>query len=280
LAQRAHAEPVMLTYRDHETVDALVAQVMQTDPLFDFEAEDDGIRHTVWRVGNPGAFVAAFQRVRTLYIADGHHRCKAASRAAADLRGQAAEASSPQGPPAADNTVPEYEFFPAVLFPMGQMRVMAYNRVVRDLPMPPADFLDAVDARMPLTRDVADAAPTKAGEVGLYVDGAWHRATLPDTNRDGVADTLDVARLGEHLLEPLLGIDDPRRDPNIDFVGGIRGTDALVRRVDDGDAALALAMYPTSIDELVDVSDAGELMPPKSTWFEPKLRSGLLVHLF
>ncbi len=277
LAQQAHAEPVMLTFRDDERVAQLVAEAQAADPLFDFTAAD-GVGHTLWRVADPAPLVEAFRAVPRLYVADGHHRCKAASRAAETMRARTAERAA--APKAAEGPVPEYAFFPAALFPMGQMHILPYNRVVLDLPMDAGAFLDAVAARMPLERDVDAAAPPAAGHVGLYLGGAWHRATLPATVRDGLAASLDVARLGEHLLEPLLGITDPRRDPNIDFVGGIRGTGELVTRVDTGAAALALAMYPTAIDDLVAVSDAGELMPPKSTWFEPKLASGLLVHLF
>jgi uncharacterized protein (DUF1015 family) len=163
---------------------------------------------------------------------------------------------------------------------MSQMHIMAYNRIIRELPTDPADFLDQLDDRLTLERNVEDPVPSEKGIVCFYLDGAWHRATLPPTERSTVADELDVARLSEHVLEPLLDITDVRRDPNIDFVGGIRGTYALEKRVDRGEAALAVSMYPTSIEELIAVSDAGLLMPPKSTWFEPKLRSGMLVHLF
>ena len=268
LTQQAHAEPVMLTFRDVEQVNGLIASAQDGEPLYDFTA-DDGVQHTVWRVDAPEALVEAFTSVPKIYIADGHHRCKASSRAAAELRG------SMEG-----DSVPEYEFFPAVLFPMSQMHIMAYNRIVHDLPVAPADFLDQLDDRLTLERGVEDPVPSEKGTVCFYLDGAWHRAALPPTARDTVADELDVARLSEHVLEPLLDITDVRRDPNIDFVGGIRGTDELEERVDQGKAALAVSMAPTSIEELIAVSDAGLLMPPKSTWFEPKLRSGLLVHLF
>lgn len=270
LTQQAHAEPVMLTFRDTDAVTTLIAEAQAGAPLFDFTAED-GVQHTLWRVDAPEALVEAFTAVPTLYIADGHHRCKASSRAAATMRERA---------PGTGEETPEYEFFPAVLFPMSQMHIMAYNRIVHNLPVDPDAFLEQLDDRLTLERDVADPVPPEKGTVCFYLDGAWHRATLPPTRRGTVADELDVARLSEHVLEPLLDITDVRRDPNIDFVGGIRGTDELEARVDRGDAALAVSMYPTSIEELIAVSDAGLLMPPKSTWFEPKLRSGLLVHLF
>ncbi|MFB6099013.1 MAG: DUF1015 family protein, partial [Salinibacter sp.] len=182
--------------------------------------------------------------------------------------------------PASEDSVPGYEIFTAVLFPMSHMHIMAYNRVVFEGPSSPGDFLDRLAEDFDLERDVSEAVPAEKGVVCLYLDGAWHRLSLPPTEGTRVVDELDVARLSEHLLEPYLDITDQRRDPNIDFVGGIRGTDELESRVDHGDAQLAISMYPTQIEELVAVSDEGSLMPPKSTWFEPKLRSGLLVHDF
>ena len=268
LEQQAHAEPVMLTYRDEETVNAIVDEAQQADPLYDFTAED-GVRHTVWKLDDPTGVVDAFERIEHLYIADGHHRCKAASRAAKELRGGDGSGEAP-----------EYAFFPAVLFPMSQMHIMAYNRVLFELPEAPGDFLDTLDDRFNLERDVDDPVPETKGFVCLYLDGAWHRLALPPSNGVRVVDQLDIARLSEYVLEPYLDITDPRRDPTIDFVGGIRGTDELEHRVENGEARMAVSMYPTSIEELVAVSDEGSLMPPKSTWFEPKLRSGLLVHDF
>jgi uncharacterized protein (DUF1015 family) len=270
LQQQAHAEPVMFTYRDQEAIHELVDRVQKGDPLYDFEAED-GVRHTVWKVEGAEGLVDAFQEVEHFYIADGHHRCKAASRAAARLR--------EQDPDRGDGRR-EYEVFPAVLFPMSHMKIMAYNRLVYELPVPPADFLDLLSDRFEIEHDVEDPVPSMKGVVCLYLDGAWHRMTLPPSRGVRVVDQLDVARLSEYVLEPHLDITDPRRDPNIDFVGGIRGTDELTQRVDEGEADLAVSMYPTSIEELVAVSDEGSLMPPKSTWFEPKLRSGLLIHDF
>jgi uncharacterized protein (DUF1015 family) len=270
LMQQAHAEPVMLTYRDEDAVHALVAQVQETDPLYDLEA-DDGVRHTIWRVDEPEAFVDAFRAVYRLYIADGHHRCKAASRAADVLREEVEQVPS--------TGLPEFEFFPAVLFPMSHMHIMAYNRVVLDLPEPPTAFRETLQQRFDLV-PVADPVPDEKGTVCLYLDDEWLSMRLPEATGERAVDQLDVARLSEAILEPLLDITDPRRDPNIDFVGGIRGTDALEHRVDEGNAQLAVSMYPTAIEELLAVSDEGSLMPPKSTWFEPKLRSGLLVHDF
>ncbi|MFB6271647.1 MAG: DUF1015 family protein, partial [Salinibacter sp.] len=173
-----------------------------------------------------------------------------------------------------------YEMFTAVIFPMSHMHIMAYNRVVFELPHSPAEFLERLAADFELERTVDNPVPSEKGIVCLYLEGAWHRLVLPPASGDAAVDQLDVSRLSEHLLEPRLDITDQRRDPNIDFVGGIRGTEELEARVDDGDAQLAISMYPTRIEELIAVSDEGSLMPPKSTWFEPKLRSGLLVHDF
>lgn len=268
LEQRAHAEPVMLTYRDHDTVNRLVDALVREAPLYDFEATD-GVRHTVWRVSDNDPFVAAFGDVPQLYVADGHHRCKAASRAAAAL----AENGLRDAPP-------EVAYFPAVLFPMSQMSILAYNRVIKRLPSGTDAFLQALEERVSLHANGASKVPESPGQISVYAGGRWYGATLPPTRKGTVADQLDVARLAEHVLEPILNIQDPRTDRNIDFVGGIRGTAELERLVDTGAANLAISMYPTSIEELVDVSAAGQLMPPKSTWFEPKLRSGLLVHRF
>ncbi|WP_412063382.1 DUF1015 domain-containing protein [Rubrivirga sp. IMCC45206] len=261
--QRAHAEPVMLTYRGRDDIDEAVAQAMETEPLYDFRAKDY-VQHTVWAVPDPAAVVEAFADTDALYVADGHHRSAAAARAAREL---------------AD--VPEAGHFLAVLFPYEDMEILPYNRIVKHLPVGKGKFLDQLRRRV----DVEEALfpdPEDFGLVAFYLgmDYGWNTLVLPETERDGVADTLDVARLGEFVLEPLLGITDPRTDENVAFVGGIRGTEELERLVDAGEADIAFSMYPTAPEELLDVSDAGELMPPKSTWFEPKLRSGLLVHTF
>ena len=268
LEQRAHAEPVMLTYRDSAAIERIVNLAMATSPLYDFEAED-GVRHTVWRLDNQAETVAAFADVDRLYVADGHHRCKAASRAAAQIEADGAIAKHP-----------EVRFFPAVLFPMSHMHIMPYNRIVRRLPHGVDAFLEALGDRIQITTNGGSGHPSGPGKFGLYVDGRWYEGALPATQRGTVSDQLDVARLGEFVLEPVLNITDPRTDKNVDFVGGIRGIGELERLVDAREADVAISMYPTSIEELVDVSAAGQLMPPKSTWFEPKLRSGLLVHRF
>jgi uncharacterized protein (DUF1015 family) len=260
LTQGAHAEPVMLTFRDDPAVTAMMDSCAAGEPLYDLTA-DDGVRHTIWRFGDTRPLVEAFAGIDRLYVADGHHRCKAASRAAAEAEGE------------------EVRYFPAVLFPMGMMHIMPYNRIVRRVPGGVDGLVRTLGERYGLERDVSPV-PAAAGRVSVYARGGWLGLDLPASSRPGPTDRLDVGRLTEYVLEPLLGITDPRTDANIDFVGGIRGTAELERLVDSGAAEVAFSMVPTSIGQLVEVSDAGLLMPPKSTWFEPKLRSGLLVHTF
>lgn len=263
--QQAHAEPVMLTYKDDSRLQALIDEEKKNTPLFDFDASD-GVNHKVWKASRTHAFVDAFKDISNLYIADGHHRCKAASRAAKSMHKSDTDESQKN----------EYNFFPAVVFPMSNMNIMAYNRIIHSVP---DDFLSTLNDQFNLT-ETDDPKPAQKGNICIYIDGQWYSMELPVAKQPDEVEELDVYRLQEHLLSPLLDIDDPRRDQNISFVGGIRGTQELVNHVEQGDAAMAISMYPTDIQELVDVSDAGQLMPPKSTWFEPKLRSGLLVHTF
>ncbi len=266
LEQQAHAEPVMLTFKDRQEITELAKDLTEDrDPLFDFEASD-GVQHTIWKVEHPDEFVDRFDQIEHLYVADGHHRCKSASRAAEQLREENNGHTGEE----------EYNFFPAVLFSMDQMHIMAYNRVVYDIP---DDFFEQLQQRLKLQKD-APAKPGQKGHISIYYNGTWYGGELPVKDNPSSVDKLDVARLQDFILEPLLNISDPRRNKNIDFVGGIRGTDALEKSVDEGEADLAISMYPTDIRELVEVSDDGKLMPPKSTWFEPKLRSGMLVHTF
>lgn len=262
LEQRAHAEPVMLSFRGTERIASLLAGIVSGPALVDLTS-DDGVRHSLWRSKDTGAVGAAFGEVGSLYVADGHHRCAAAARAARTSVGDPQERSR----------------FPAVLFPMDQMQILAYHRLVRRLPGTAGDFAALLRDRFD-ARPSSGTGPTTQGWIELYLDGRWLTLRLPASNRPSVADRLDVSRLSEHLLEPLLGISDPRTDPNLSFVGGIRGTKELQRQVDAGAAALGIALCATTMAELIEVSDAGLLMPPKSTWFEPKLRSGLLIHPF
>jgi uncharacterized protein (DUF1015 family) len=269
LALNANAEPVFLTYRPQPDIDALVARETAGPPLYDFTAPD-GVRHTVWRVVAPADLARAFEPVPHSYVADGHHRSASAWRAGKQLRGKNSDHRGDE----------EYNWFLAVLFPSAQLRILPYNRVVRDLNgLTP----DAVLARL---REVGrlQAAPSpepdRPGAFGVYLAGHWYRLELdPATiDRSDPIASLDVALLQDRVLAPILGVGDPRTDKRIDFVGGIRGPAELARRVDSGEMAIAFALHPTSLEQLMAVSDAGQVMPPKSTWFEPKLRSGLFVH--
>jgi uncharacterized protein (DUF1015 family) len=269
LELRAQTGPVFLTYPDSSEVDAIAARTMGADPLFDFTA-DDGVAHTLWRTdeADRDALVAAFGRIPALYIADGHHRAASAMRARAALR----EAAAGGGTLEADT-------FLAVAFPDDQVQVLPYHRLVKDLGgRTPTEFLDALRA----THKVAPGSDTPAGrgEVAMYLDGRWHALRLGPASPDAAAaDRLDVSRLQDQVLAPLLGIGDPRTDKQIDFAGGIRGPGALAAAVDGGTAAVAFAMHPVGVGDLMAIADAGGIMPPKSTWFEPKLRDGLLTHL-
>ena len=268
---RCQAEPIFLAYRDRADVDTLVAHAVRADPLYDFTAED-GVQHTVWRVADVEAMRAAFARVPLLYVADGHHRAASASRARAHFRSEN---------PRHDGSE-EYNRVLATVFPAGQLQILPYNRVVKDLGgRSPREFLEALAARFPLAPSSA-GTPVKRGEFRVCVGGdrgpEWHAFRIEPKPGASVIAALDVSLLQDEVLAPLLGIGDPRTDSRIDFVGGIRGAAELEKRVRDGRAAAAFALHPTSVQELMAVSDANEIMPPKSTWFEPKLRSGLFLH--
>jgi uncharacterized protein (DUF1015 family) len=264
---QAHSGPVFLAYRDQPDIEALKSKIEKSTPLYDFAAPD-GVHHTLWEIEQTEAWVEAFGRVPVAYVADGHHRAASAARVARERR-----AANPR-----HTGEEEYNWFLAVLFPAGQLRILPYNRCVRDLNgLDAAAFLAAVRQHFDVS-ETAPPAPEKPGCVSMYLGGRWRSlAWTPDPAADLVA-ALDVSVLQDRLLGPVLGIDDPRRDPRIEFVGGLRGAAELERRVDSGWAAAAFSMYPTRIDQLLAVADAGRVMPPKSTWFEPKLKSGLLVH--
>ena len=273
LSLRAQTGPVFLTYRADRRIDSLVAGACaSTGPLYDFPAED-GVRHTIWRCDEAnGALAQAFRDVPLLYIADGHHRAASASRARAQLRDQNPNHTGDE----------EYNRFLAVIFPHDQVQILPYNRIVRDLNnLSPEDFLTAVGQKFRLTENAKAEGPGKAGHWHMYLGGKWYGLTLADeagVNRADPVAALDVSVLQDNLLDPVLGIKDVRTDKRIDFVGGSRGTAELERLVDEGRAAVAFALYATSLEDLLRVSDAGGIMPPKSTWFEPKLRDGLLTH--
>jgi uncharacterized protein (DUF1015 family) len=272
VTQSAHAEPVFLTYRAVSAIDAKVAEVTAGAPEYDFEAPD-GVRHTLWLVpvADDEFFTRAFAKVPALYVADGHHRCASASRARAALR--------------AENPVlaPEHpvNWFPAAIFPDRELAILPYNRVVKDLGgKSTGEFLAAVGGAFRI-RHGAGPEPSKKGDFRMFFSGMWHglEPMAPVDLRDPIG-SLDVSVLQDRLLGPVLGIGDPRTDRRIDFVGGIRGTKELEARVTSGRGAVAFSMFPTTLAELLAIADAGATMPPKSTWFEPKLRSGLFVHRF
>lgn len=260
LAIGAQTGPVFLTYRASKAVDAAVSRAMLDDPLFDIAAPD-GVRHQVWRVPHAvdQQIVDAFAALDSLYIADGHHRAASAARTRHTLANKGAG---------------EHDRMLAVAFPDNQMQVLPYNRVVRDLHgLTPTEFLAVLQRRLTVKAS-GPTTPARKGDVAMYLGGAWHTITLPSGPH-----SLDVDTLETTILEPVLGIEDVRTDKRIDFVGGIRGTSTLEQLVTSGSFAAAFSMFPVSVADLMRVSDAGGIMPPKSTWFEPKLRDGLLSHL-
>ena len=273
VALRAQTGPVFLTYRKWKAIDSLTAREVDAPPLFDFEAVD-GVRHTVWRVTSPGrmALVGAFEEIPSLYIADGHHRAASAARARADIGRAAVGSGQPHGD--ADGTT-----FLAVAFPHDQAEILPYNRAVKDLAgLDAVAFQRAVRDRFEMS--AGPATPERPGDIAMYCGGAW--TTLRPRSRPDPSDaigSLDVSVLQDQLLAPVLRIADVRTDARIEFVGGARGTVELEQRVDSGAAGVAFSLYPVRVEQLMAVSDAGAIMPPKSTWFEPKLRDGLLIHL-
>jgi uncharacterized protein (DUF1015 family) len=267
----ANTGPVFLTYKARPEIDALVERLTSVDPTYDFVAPDD-IQHVLWVIDDQGdrdALLDAFAQVPELYVADGHHRSAAGTRIRALRRDSNPDHSGAEA----------YNYFLSVIFPDDQMMILDYNRVVRDLNNLDVDgFVAAIEERFDV-QATDDGRPARRRCFGMYLDGKWHRLTAKDGSfpADDPVDSLDVAILQNNLLAPVLGIGDPRSDERIDFVGGIRGLAELERKVDSGEWAVAFALHPTSIDQLFAVADAGLVMPPKSTWFEPKLRSGLIV---
>ena len=267
-ALNAQTGPVLLAYRSQPEIDRLIASVTTAQPEYDLKA-DDGVGHAFWVVTDAAIIAqlsAGFDAMEAIYIADGHHRSAAASRVAATLN---------RGPDAMSS------YFLSVIFPHKQMKILDYNRVVRDLNgLSAADLLEKLAGTFEVKQEDSAVSPTGPGQFGMYLDGNWYRLTIDPARipADPVA-RLDVSLLADNLLEPLLAISDPRTDPRIDFVGGIRGLGELEKRVDSGEMALAFSLFPTSMEALMAVADANEVMPPKSTWFEPKLADGLVSHV-
>jgi uncharacterized protein (DUF1015 family) len=264
---RAQTGVVFLTYHRSAEVDAIVARVVARAPMYDFTAAD-GVAHQVW-MADPASrdgLVAAFRGLPALYIADGHHRAASAARASRELAPGSSDA--------------EARRFIAVAFPDAETRILPYNRVVADLNGETPESLIARIRASEMVVTHGSPTPSSPGHVSMFVGGGWHSIELPPADTGAArADGLDVERLQRHVLAPLLGVGDPRTDKRIDFVGGIRGTAELERLVESGKAAVAFSLYPVGIGDLMAIADAGGIMPPKSTWFEPKLRDGLLVHL-
>lgn len=271
-AVNAHTGPVFMTYRRRPAIDRLVGEAVKEIPEYDFTA-DDGISHTVWKVGDKQKVAAIneeFTAVNGIYIADGHHR----AAAAAAVAGMRRSSNCP-------NLRAEHENMMAVLFPHVQLKIMGYNRVVRDLNgLSEVKFLRECRKRFLLRESFGEKSPRRTHEIGMYLSRKWYCLVV----RDGTLDEsdpvsrLDVSILQDSLLAPVLGVHDPRTSEKIEFVGGIRGVAELERLVDQGEFTVAFTLYPPTVEQLMEASDAGRIMPPKSTWFEPKLRSGIFVH--
>jgi len=270
----AQTGPVFLTYRHSGVIDRLAEKYKALEPDVDITA-DDNVRHTLWPVTDVADIKIisdTFDVMDCLYIADGHHRSAAASRVAASRKQTSANHQGDES----------YNYFLSVLFPDNQMQILDYNRVIKDLNgLSPETFLPKLTQSFSIIPVSEQARPGKAGEFGMYLAGQWYKLTV---NKDLIPENdpvgrLDISLLANNLIDPVLGISDPRRDKRIDFVGGIRGLQELEKRVDSGEMAVAFAIYATSMDDLMAVADANEVMPPKSTWFEPKLADGLVSHV-
>lgn len=271
-ALNAQTGPVFLVYPDSQRVDEILAAVTETEVEVD-QVADDGVRHEFWVLRDAGLIQELsdlFEAMPAIYIADGHHRSASASRVAASRRVDGKV-----------NETANAEYFLSVVFPRHQMAILDYNRVITDLNGHDVrGLLDAISGRCQVQAEAEAVRPAQSGEFGMYLDGQWYRLTLNEALKvDDPVGKLDVSLLHNNLIEPLLGVSDPRTDKRIDFVGGIRGLGELEKRVDGGGMAIAFSLFPTSMDSLMAVADAGEVMPPKSTWFEPKLADGLVSHV-
>ena len=270
---KAQTGPIFLCYRENQIISQIIDKVKEVDePVYDFTS-DDGVTHRVWVMTDEeenNMICRIFTSINEIYIADGHHRCASAVKVGLKMREE--NAGKLKGKQ-------ESDYFLSVLFPDSQLMIMDYNRVVKDLNgLSTSQFMDAVSEKFDVSEEAEAVHPSCKGEFGMYLDKKWYRLKAhKDIMKDDAVEGLDVSVLQNELLSPVLGIGDPRTDKRIDFVGGIRGLSELERRAND-DMCLAFSMYPTSISELFDVADAGKLMPPKSTWFEPKLLSGLFIH--
>ena len=276
ITTEAQTGVVFLTYRGVDTVNKIVDDTMKNEsPEYDFTSKD-GIKHTVWIVPEKynKTIIDEFRKIEHLYIADGHHRAASAARAR-NVKKENNKTHTGQE---------EYNYFISVIFPAEQLNILPYNRVVSDLNnLSKEEFLNRVSEKFVVEKS-EKKEPKERRSYGMFLEGDWYMLRVRDSVlasnslSKSVAETLDVSILQDFLLNPVLGIDDPRTNERIDFIGGIRGTKELEKLVTEGEAAVAFSLYPVSLDDLMNISDAGEIMPPKSTWFEPKLRDGLLVH--
>ena len=270
--QNANDEPVFFSYRGVDRIDALIEELIDSNFEYDFHAED-GIRHQLWVVDDADIIAeisTIFESVPALYVADGHHRTAAAARVGLDRKSSNSQ----------HNGQEEYNFFMAVLFSDSQLKIFDYNRVVRDLNgLTTQEFVESLKGSFEVVQLENAETPCRKGIFSMYLSGTWYSLSAKNLNFSGnPVQDLDVSLLSEKILDPILGVTDLRNDQRIDFVGGIRGLCELEKRVDSGEMAVAFALFPVSMGELLDVADAGEIMPPKTTWFEPKLRSGLFIH--
>ncbi len=267
LALEAQTGLVFLAFRDNQTVSRLIAETINDQPLYDLTAPD-GVRHTIWRVSKPGEFISAFKSVPEIYIADGHHRVESARLAKTKLSESSAHHSGDE----------EYNYLIAGIFPSSDLKILPYNRAVKDLnTLSGEQFWQKVEANFIVVAS-GEKNPKTKGNICVYFEGAWKTISPKVKTDTDPINSLDVSLLQNTILSPILGIHDPRTDERIQFIGGARGTVELERLVDTGTCAIAFSMFPTTMEELFAVSDIGEIMPPKSTWFEPKLRDGLLIH--
>lgn len=275
LTQKAQGGPVFLTYNHKDEIDGLINKIVAKRPIVDFTA-DDGIKHTLWIVEDTAieeAIIAEFAKIDFLYVADGHHRSAGASRVRAKLMADNPNHTGEE----------EYNFFLSVIFPDNQMKILDYNRAVKDLNgLSKEDLIEKVSEKFEISEiGETQFKPSALHEFGMFLGDMWYKLTPKAASFDETNPiaSLDVSILQENLLAPILGIGDPRTDERIDFIGGIRGLGELEKLVKTNKMAVAFAMFPTGIDQLMAIADAGMIMPPKSTWFEPKLRSGMVVHL-
>ena len=265
----ANIGPVFIAYRDVDAIRQILAPIpKKTAPIYDF-VDELNVRHRVWTVEDPAPVVKLFaEKVPVSYIADGHHRSASAVRVGSERR-----AANPK-----HTGNEEYNWFLAVIFPASELKILPYNRAVKDLNgLSPADFLAKIKTLFTVT-EKPDPSPKSPRHVSMYLGGKWYGLSWPEVPSANPVDKLDVSTLQNRVLKPLLGIDDPRTNNRIKFIGGIRGPQELVKLVDQKGYAVAFSMYPTTVDQLMAIADAGQIMPPKSTWFEPKLRTGLLSH--